>query len=178
MKRLIIMLLILFAASSVHAQKVKVGADPSVDISKYKTYGWATPMTMGNPIILATTIEAIDEALAAKGLTKVDTNPELTIAIFTSSDSDLQVAYPGTTHNTGSALSTGMAVGTQRWTITKGTLMVDIADAKTNNSVWRATATHTLERGPTGNVTTDAKTVARPIRKAVEKMFKQFPRPS
>ena len=53
--------------------------------------------------------------------------------------------------------------------------MVDIADARTKSTVWRATATHTLEHGPTGVGTHDAKTVEKPIRKAVEKMFKQFP---
>jgi len=44
-------------------------------------------------------------------------------------------------------------------------------------ALWRATASHTLENGPTGNPTRDAKTVEKPIRKAVVKMFKQFPHP-
>ena len=116
--------------------------------------------------------------MAAKGLRKVESDPELTIIFWAATESDLHVAYPGGTHTMGSALSTGMAVGTQQWAVTKGTLMVDIADARTKNSVWRATAIHTLEHGPTGNIAHDAKTVEKPIRKAVEKMFKQFPRPN
>ena len=44
--------------------------------------------------------------------------------------------------------------------------------------VWRGSATQTLEQGPSGNPMKDAKTVEKPIRKAVEKMFKQYPRPS
>ena len=47
--------------------------------------------------------------------------------------------------------------------------MVDMLDAKTKNSIWRCTATDTLEHGP------DAKSVEKKIKKAVEKMFKKFP---
>jgi len=59
--------------------------------------------------------------------------------------------------------------------VTKGTLIINISDAKSKNAVWRGTATHTLEQGPTGDRIRDAKTVEKPIRKAVEKMFKKFP---
>ena len=177
MKKLVIVLLILIGAVSASAQKVKVGSDPNVDVSKYKTYGWEKSMSMGNPIILATARDAVDQALAAKGLRKVETDPELTIAIFTTSNSDLHTAYPGNTHTMGSAPSTGIAVGKQSWSITHGTLMVDLADTRTKNSVWHASATQMLEQGPTGNAVNDAKKVEKPIRKAVAKMFKQFPRP-
>jgi len=57
-------------------------------------------------------------------------------------------------------------------------LVVDLLDTKTKDSVWRGTATHTLDRGPTGNKVKDSKTVEKPMRNAVKKMFKQFPNPS
>ena len=63
----------------------------------------------------------------------------------------------------------------QPWPVTKGTLIVNISDAKTKNGLWRGTATQTLDNGPTGDRLRDAKTVEKPIRKAVEKMFKKFP---
>jgi hypothetical protein len=175
MKKLIILLLIIVGAGSASAQKVKVWADPSVDLSKYKTYGWDTPMAMGNPLIAATAMDAVEQALAAKGLRRVETGSELTISILTTTDSDLYVSYPGPANNVGSGLPTGMAAATQRWPITKGALIVGITDALTKNSIWRATATHTLETGPSGNAVQDAKIVEKPIRKAVGKMFKQFP---
>jgi hypothetical protein len=56
--------------------------------------------------------------------------------------------------------------------------VVDVADAATKSTVWRGTATQALEHGPSGNPMKDAKTVEKPIKKAVEKMFKQYPRPS
>ena len=175
MKKLIILLLIVVGAGSASAQKVKVWADPSVDFAKYKTYGWDASIGVGNPLIMTATMDAVDEALAAKGLRKVENNPELTIAALTSTDSDLHVDYPGSTNNIGSGFPVGLAASTSRWPITKGMLMIGITDAQTKNSLWRATATHTLESGPSGNPIEDAKIVEKPIRKAVAKMFKQFP---
>jgi Domain of unknown function (DUF4136) len=177
MKNLIILLLIAIGAGSASAQKVKVWADSSVNLAKYKTYAWDQPTVTGNPLIGATTMAAVDEALALKGLRKVDSNPELTISMLTTTDSDLYVTSPSSTSNVGTVIPTGIAAGTQRWPITKGTLMVGIADAQTKNSVWRGTATHTLETGPSGSKGYDAKLVEKPIRKAVEKMFKRFPNP-
>jgi len=60
--------------------------------------------------------------------------------------------------------------------VTKGTLVIDMSDARTKNGVWRGIASHTLENGPTGNPVQDAKEVEKPINKAVQKMFKKFPR--
>ena len=59
MKKLFIGLLIVIGAVSASAQKVKVSADPNVDVSKYKTYGWEKPMPFGNPIIMATIVDAV-----------------------------------------------------------------------------------------------------------------------
>ena len=55
--------------------------------------------------------------------------------------------------------------------------MVDINDGGTKSTVWRGSAISTLPHGPTGDQTKDAKDAAKHIRKAVEKMFKQYPRP-
>lgn len=178
MRKLATVLLIALGPISVSAQKVKVGADPAVDVARYRTYAWNKQMSPGNPIIQQAIINAVDQAMSAKGLRKVETDPELTIVLFTATDSDLNVSYPSWSNAMGTAMSTGIAVGSQSWVVTKGTLVVDMEDAKTKSSVWRATATHTLEHGPTGNSVKDAKSVEKPIRKAVEKMFKQFPRPS
>ena len=177
MKKLIILLLIIVSAGSASAQKVKVKADPSVDLSKYKTYGWDTSMPMGNPLMLATTMDAVDQALAAKGLARVETSPEVSISVLTTTDSDLHVAYPGTVNNVGSGLPTGMAGGTQKWPVTEGTLMIVMTDTQTKSNIWLATATHTLEVGPSGDAIRDAKNAEKPIRKAVEKMLKKFPNP-
>jgi len=178
MKNVIAFLLVLIGASIVQAQKVKVGADPSADLTKYKTYTWDKPLPPGNPIVKQTIIDSINQAMTAKGLTKVEEGGDVTVVYFAATSADIQIGYPSWSQGMGTALATGIAVGAQSWPVHKGTLVVDLVDGKSKNSVWRGTATQILKEGPTGNAAKDAKRVEQPIRKGVEKMFKQFPRPS
>ena len=173
----IVMLIIVWSAFAVSAQKVSVGADPGVDVTRYKTYAWSGDGISTNPLTREMVISAVDSQLLAKGLKKVDSDPELTVVVFGSTTSDIHVSNPSWAPSLNS-IATGVAVGSQSWLVTKGTLVVDLLDAKTKNSVWRGTATQTLDRGPTGDRAKDAKTVEKPIRNAVKKMFKQFPHPS
>ena len=176
--KLVVAIFVAFiSADSVGAQKVTVGADPGVDLTKYKTYAWSKDVASPNPITQQIVISSVDSQLAAKGLRKVDTDPELTVVIFGSTESDIHVANPSWAPSLNS-ITTGVGVPSQSWLVTKGTLVVDMLDTKTKNSVWRGQATQTLDRGPTGDKVKDAKTVEKPIRNAVKKMFKQFPHPS
>ena len=174
-KLLLVILLILLGTISVNAQKVSVGADPAVDLTKYRSYAWSN-VASANPVANQTVVSAVDAELGAKGLTRVDTDAELTIVVFGSTESDIHVSNPSWAPSLNS-IATGVAVGAQSFLVTKGTLVVDLLDTKTNNSVWRGQATETLDRGPTGDKVKDAKTVEKPIRNAVKKMFKQFPHP-
>jgi Domain of unknown function (DUF4136) len=164
------------AAVSANAQKVKVAADPAVDLSRYKTYAWSNGLAGANPFVNQQIIAAVDSQLAAKGLTKVATDPELTLSAWVWTESDMHVSNPSWAPALNS-IQTGVAVGSQGWPVTKGTLVIDIADTKSKNGVWRGTASDTLKHGPTGDKAKDAKSVEKPIRKAVDKMFKQFPKP-
>ena len=176
-KLTIAILIMLLGAVSASGQKVNVGADPGVDLTRYKTYGWSSEMVSTNAIISEIVVSSIDSQLATKGLKKVDTDPALTVVVFGSSETDIHVSNPSWAPSLNS-IATGVAVGSQSWLVTKGTLVVDLLDTKTKNSVWRGTASQTLDRGPTGDRAKDAKTVEKPIRNAVKKMFKQFPHPS
>ena len=170
-------LLIIAGALAVQAQKVRVGADPAVDVSKYKTYAWSKGTTGTNAIINQQIVAAVDSQLAAKGLKKVETEPELTVSALVWTESDMHVSNPSW-HPSLNPITTGVYAGSQSWPITRGTLVVNISDTATKNEVWRGTASDTLKQGPSGNKVEDAKSVEKPIRKAVEKMFKQFPHPS
>ena len=172
----LIILLIVAGAISVAAQKVHVGADPNVDLSRYKTYTWSQGLAGPNALVNAQIVAAVDRELAAKGLQKTDTDPELTLAAWVWTESDMHVTNPSWAPALNS-ISTGVAAAPQSWAVTKGTLVIDISDTKTKNGVWRATATDTLNHAPTGNKAEDAKNAQKPIKKAVEKMFKKFPRP-
>jgi len=177
MKKLWLLLVLILAALPVTAQKVKVTSDRNVDLTRYKTYAWADPIPPGNPMVLRTIMSAIDEELTAKGLKLDEAQPELRVSFFSSTESDLHVDYPAVRNPTAPSLSNVIPAGSLGWPITKGTLAIGLVDTATKSNVWRATASHTLENGPTGNPTRDAKTVEKPIRKAVVKMFKQFPHP-
>ena len=170
-------LVILISALTVSAQKVNVGADPAVDIAKYKTYAWTKGQASPNPLIDQLIVTAVDSQLAAKGLKKVETDPELTAVAFASTESELLVSNPSWAPSLNS-ISTGIVASSQSTPVTKGTLVIDLSDTKTKNGVWRGTATDTLKHGPTGDKAKDAKNAEKPITKAVEKMFKQFPHPS
>ncbi len=173
MKTLIVIVLIALGPIAVRAQKVKVIADPAADFSRYKTYAWDEGM-LANPFIKQHIVTAVDNAMGARGLRKVATEPDLIVSALASTESDLTVTNPSWTPALNS-IATGIPSSSQAWPVTKGSLVISISDAKTTNGVWRGTAVHTLEHGPTGDRVRDAKTVEKPINKAVEKMFKKFP---
>jgi len=167
------LILIALLAVTVNAQKVKVSSDPAVDFSKFKTYAWDQG-TLANPLIKQFIVTAVDREMMAKGLQKVDSNPDLVLTTLTATNSDLTMTNPSWAPQLNS-IATGIPSSSQAWAVTKGTLVIDMSDAKTKNGVWRGIASHTLENGPTGNPVQDAKEVEKPINKAVQKMFKKFP---
>jgi uncharacterized protein DUF4136 len=173
MRTFILIAVLVLGAFTVNAQKVKVASDPNADFSRYHTYAWDQGM-MANPLIKQTIIAAVDNAMAGKGLRKVTTDPDLILSAMASTESDLTTTNPSWSPQLNS-IATGIPSSSQAWPVTKGTLFINISDAKTKSEVWRGTATHTLENGPTGDRVRDAKTVEKPINKAVEKMFKKFP---
>lgn len=177
MRKLLLLVVVLFSVWSVNAQKVQVGADPAVDLTKFKTYKWAPGPIVPNPVISKMIVDTVDAAMAAKGLRKVEADPEMTLVAFGAVESDIHVSYPSWMPAL-NPINTGIAVNTQTWPISKGTLVVELQDTKTKNSLWRGQSEQTLDRGPSGDRAKDAKTVAKPIKKAVDKMFKQYPHPN
>jgi hypothetical protein len=167
------LILIALLAVTVNAQKVKVSSDPALDFSRFKTYAWDKG-TLANPLIKQFIVTAVDREMTAKGLQKVESNSDLILTTLTATNSDLTMTNPSWAPQLNS-IATGIPSSSQAWAVTKGTLMIDMSDAKTKNEVWRGIATHTLEEGPTGNPVHDAKQVEKPINKAVQKMFKSFP---
>jgi len=172
-----IVVVLLAAVIAASAQKVRVGADPAVDLTVYKTYAWDKGTAGANPVVNQIIINAVDAQFAAKGIKKVETDPDLTLSAFVWTESDMQVSNPSWAPSLNS-IATGVAVPSQSWVVTRGTLVVNMSDTKTKNEVWRGTASDTMKHGPTGDKIKDAKTAEKPIKKAVEKMFKQFPRTS
>src|SRR5215467_15968444 len=114
MRKFIIALVVAAGAVSVNAQKVKVGADPAVDLSKYKTYAWSKPLPPGNPFVQQAIVQSVEQSLAAKGLRKVEESPDITVTYFAATNSDLQISGPVWSNSMGTAPSTGIAVDSQQ----------------------------------------------------------------
>ncbi len=176
-KMFLIGVLVFAGSLAANAQKVRVGKDPGVDLTTYKTYAWDNGTAGANPVVNQIIIAAVDAQLAAKGIKKVEADPDLTLSAFVWTESDMQVSNPSWAPALNS-IATGVAVPSQSWVVTRGTLVVNMSDTKTKNEVWRGTASDTMKHGPTGDKVKDAKTAEKPIKKAVEKMFKQFPQTS
>ena len=176
MNKPVIVLLILLVAVLANAQKVQVKSEHGVDLTKYKTYAWDQGGSVNNPLVHQIIVSAVDRALAEKGLTRVDTAADLKVVAWGTTESDMHTVNPSWSPSLNS-INNGIVVGSSAWPVTKGTLIVNLLDAKTSDSIWRGTGTDTLDQGPSGNPVQDAKSVEKKINKAVAKMFKRFPRP-
>ena len=181
--RVVVGLCFLLTAGTAFAQKVNVDFDKDTEFSKYKTYAFAegtpTPETLTNQRIE----KAIEAQLAAKGLTKVASNADLTVVYHCSVTQKTQL---NTTNLGGWGWGPGWGRGwgwggrwrggwgglggnaiTQVEQIPVGTLIVDIGDSASKKYIWRGTATDTLSSNQGKN--------AKTIDQEVKKMFEKFP---
>jgi hypothetical protein len=181
--RVVVGLCFLLTVSAAFAGNVNVDFDKGTDFSKYKTYAFAegtpTPETLTNQRIEA----AIDAQMAAKGLTKVASNADLTVVYHCAVTQKTQL---NTTNMGGWGWGPGWGRGwgwrggfrggwgglggnaiTQVEQIPVGTLIVDIGDSSSQKYVWRGTATNTVSSNQSKN--------AKTIDQEVKKMFEKFP---
>ena len=176
MKKLFTLVIMIVAAVAAQGQKVKATADPNINFSNYKTWAWDKPLPPGNPIIQQIIVDSIEQAMAARGLTKVEDNGDLSVGYFAASNTDIQTGYPVFSDKLGTSASPNTVTSLSSYAVTKGSIVVNIVDGKTKNTVWRASAVHVLKDGPSGNPAKDAERLDKPIRRSVEKMFNKFPR--
>ena len=153
------------------AQDVKVQHMPGTDFTKFHTYKWTTIQGASHPnqIEDAQIKQAVDTQLAAKGLTKTDSDTaDLNVGYQVAVDQEKQWnAYGG---GAGFRFGGGMGTATSS-TINIGTLGVDIYDAAAKQLVWRGAATKTLDAKASPQKRQDN------ITKAATKLLKNFPPP-
>ena len=164
-----ILVVVLLTAGSAWAQKVNVDYDHSADFTKYKTYAW---MESRNPapsdLSHRRIVEAIDQQLAAKGLRKVDRNPDLLVVYNAGVKEQVSVqgySYGYYPYRWGGGGSVYLYENVEL----QATLIVDLVDAQKQELAWRGVATDTISDKPEKNI--------KKINKAAEKMFKKFPPP-
>lgn len=170
MKKLWILLgcTVLTVAGTLAWASVTVDWDHAADFSSYKTYAWGKGTPARDQLVDQRIVESVDQQLAAKGLQKVDasSNPDLTVLYHAALTEDTQLNTMGT--GWGWGWGGGMSTTTVE-KIPKGTLSVDIGDAKTKKLLWLGKASQELGDNPQKN--------AKKIDETIDKMFKKFPPP-
>lgn len=160
----------LFAGNSA-AQQVKTDYDREADFGQYKTYSWEHVNTR-DPLFVDRIKGAVNAALAAKGLTQVESGGDVSIVAveITRNQQTLNTFYDGLGGGWGWRRFGGGGFGeatTTTETYKVGTLVVDLFDTKSKKLLWRGTSSDTLSNNSDKNI--------KNLDKGVEKMFKQFP---
>jgi len=167
-------LLLFLSTPAVFAQKVKVDVDAATNFSSFKTFGWDKGMVARNAIIGQLIVNAVENELSARGLTKTTDNPDLKVAVVAAAGMDIQAVGP-TWNNAGYAVWGGYTNPAALMNVTTGTLLLDLIDTKKDMSVFRGVAKQTLNRSVSADAAADAKSVEKPVKKAVSKMFEKYP---
>jgi len=165
--------ILLLSTTTALAQKVEVDVDATADFATYKTFGWDKGMVARNPIISSLIVTAVESELTRRGLTKSD-SPDLKVAVAAAAGADIQAVGP-TWNNAKYQVWGGYTNPAALMNVVTGTLLLDLVDTKKDMSVFRGVAKQTLNRSASANDAADAKSVEKPIKKAVSKMFEKYP---
>jgi len=147
-------------------QQVSVNYNHNANFSQYHTYAWGSnnKNAIQNSILAQVAQQDIENAMASKGLQKVDEsqNPDL---ILTASGGEREQ----TSYNAWGMRGIGGGMGgitpEQNY---ETTMVVSLYDTKQKELVWRGVAENTLSNNGNKN--------QKNVEKAVEKMFKQWPK--
>ncbi len=173
----------LLLAASAAATDVYVDYDRSADFSAYKTFKWGSAQKISfsdqNPLMHSRIKNGIEYYLVQGGKIEVNEDPDLLVTYYTSTTDEQQfsVAGAGYGFSTGwtwdpywggmSGFSGGGGATTATVsTYKRGSLVIDIWDARTNNLVWRGTAEAAIPDNP--------KKGAKQIEKILKKMVDRF----
>jgi hypothetical protein len=177
-KKLVIALVaVVVAPALLLAQKVSYDYNKGANFASYKTYQQKDGTKVGQQLIDDRIVAAIDTELAAKGLTKATSNPDVVVVYHVAFDKEKDIStyssgYGGGYGPYGYGWGGGWAGGTtttQVRDILVGTLVIDMADVKKNELAWRGMGVK--------EVNTQAKPEKRDksINEAVKKIFKNYP---
>jgi hypothetical protein len=165
--RVLITCVFCLVAGSLWAQQVSVNYNHSASFTQYHTYAWGSNNTnqIQNSILAQVAQQDIDNAMSQKGLQKVSEsqNPDL---ILTASGGEKEQ----TSWNAWGMRGIGGGMGgISPQQNVEATMIVSLYDLKEKSLVWRGIAEDTLSNNGNKN--------QQLLEKAVQKMFKQWPKP-
>lgn len=149
--------------------------DPGASFTAYRTYSWGLQPQTTAPLANQRIVAGVDARLQARGLHPVASNGDLVVAaqVTTSQKTTIDTMYTGTGMGGwgwrgGWGGGVGMASSTsQVRQYEVGTLIVDLFDGKTQQAVWRGTASGTVSESPDRNVAA--------LEAGLDKMFASYP---
>jgi hypothetical protein len=167
---------LLVVPALVLAQKVSYDYEKSTNFAAFKTYAHKEGTKVGQPLIDDRIAAAIDTQLAAKGLTKTESNPDVFIVYHVAFDKQKDISTfssgGGGYGPYGWGWGGGWAGGTsttQVRDILIGTLVIDMADAKKGQLAWRGMGVKEV------NTQASPEKRDKSINEAVKKIFKNYP---
>lgn len=163
------------APALVIAQKVSYDFDKAANFAGYKTYALKDGTKVGQPLIDDRIVAAIETQLKEKGFTKSDSGPDVFVVYHVAFDTQKDIStyssgYGGGYGPYGWGWGGGMTTtSTQVRDILVGTLVIDMADAKKSQVVWRGMGVKEV------NTQANPEKRDKSINEAVKKIFKNYP---
>jgi hypothetical protein len=176
-KRSLFVALALLVPTLAMAQKTSYDYEKTADFTAYKTYAFKAGTAVGQELIDSRIVAAIESQLAAKGFTKATDAPDVFVVYHMAFDKEKDIStyssgYGGGYGPYGWGWGGGWAGGTtttQVRDILVGTMVIDMADAKKGQLVWRGVGVKEV------NTQANPEKRDKSINNAVAKIFKNYP---
>jgi hypothetical protein len=156
---------VIFLATSLFANDVHTDYDRGANFGRYKTYSWGG-VQVQDPLWVNRIETAVDEALTAKGWTRVPSGGDVSLMAteVTRNEQTLNTYYD----RFGGRRFGSVGEATTTTDVYRvGTLVVDMVDAQTKKLVWQGSSSDTLSNNSEKNI--------KNLDKGVQKMLKNFP---
>jgi hypothetical protein len=163
------MVLCVLLSTAAFAQKVNIDWDRSANFGNFHTYMWEKSPHPAKGFWDQRIMDGVDKQLQAKGLTKVDANPDIWVVYSNSIHDQKQVV--GTGYGMGPSWGWGYwgpsSVSYNTYVTKLGTLVVELADVKGKDLLWRGSVTNTISDNSNKNINN--------LDKSINKLFQNYP---
>ncbi len=140
--------------------------DDAADLGAYRTYAWRPGTDAGRAEVQGWIVAAVESELAARGLQKAATGstPDVLVSthVFTELDAQQRGSYFHLDRIGVGVIASDVAV------TTRGVLILDLADAASGESVWRALGSEVMAPPRPAKL-------KRKIERAVREMLRRLP---
>src|SRR5271157_841029 len=159
-------MLLCIASTIAVGQQVSVNYDHNASFAQYHTYAWGSnnKNQIQNSILAQVAQQDINAAMQGKGLQMVQESQNPDVILVASGGEREQTSYSAWGMR---GIGGGMG-GISPEQNVEATMIVNLYDAKTQSLIWRGIAQNTLNNN--GNKNQEM------VEKAVQKMFKQWPK--